>query len=85
MKLGVYNINKEKVYKDKSKYTRKSKHIKYGIRRINIPNKIESEIKLTPKTELTNVLQTLKDLQQNKEIGDEDISKAIKVIEDLIK
>ncbi len=26
LEMGVYNIHKEKAYKDKSKYTRKEKH-----------------------------------------------------------
>lgn len=26
MEMGMYNIHKEKVYKDKKKYTRKDKH-----------------------------------------------------------
>lgn len=26
MEMGVYNIHKEKVYKDKKKYSRKEKH-----------------------------------------------------------
>jgi hypothetical protein len=28
MEMGMYNIHKEKTYKDKSKYTRKEKHKK---------------------------------------------------------
>jgi hypothetical protein len=28
LEMGVYNIHKEKAYKDKSKYTRKEKHRK---------------------------------------------------------